>query len=250
MNQIPDKLVIAIDGHSSSGKSTFAKAIAAELGLLYIDSGAMYRAVTWYALQNGSIVQGRVDEKALVEQLDDLDIGFRFNKESNRHETILNGMNIEDQIRQITVSQYVSPVSKIGKVREKLVSLQRSYAKNSGVVMDGRDIGTVVFPAADIKIFLVSDVDIRAERRFRELESKGQSVPLSEVRENIADRDHQDSTRDISPLRKAEDAVELDNSNMTVDGQMVWFRELLGKKYSLPGNTGKEDHEKETGDNH
>jgi len=234
MNQIPDKLVIAVDGHSSSGKSTFAKAIASELGLLYIDSGAMYRAVTWYALRHGSIADGRINEKELVEQLDGMDIGFRFDRETNKYVTILNGENIEDWIRQINVSQHVSPVSKIREVREKLVSLQRSYARDSGVVMDGRDIGTVVFPNADIKIFLIADVNVRAERRYRELESKGQPVPLREVKENITDRDHQDSTRDISPLRKAKDAVELNNSNMTVEGQMVWFRELLKKKYPLP----------------
>lgn len=231
MMLIPDKLVIAIDGHSSSGKSTFAKAIASELNLIYIDSGAMYRAVTWYAMQNGSISEGQIDEQALVNELGKINISFRFNPEKNRHETMLNGINIEDQIRQIGVSQYVSPVSKIGKVREKLVNLQRSYAEHSGVVMDGRDIGTVVFPGADIKIFLVSDVNIRAGRRYRELAEKGQEILLSEVKENINDRDHQDSTRDISPLRKADDAVELDNSHMTVEEQMEWFRELLKNKY-------------------
>jgi cytidylate kinase len=243
MNQIPDKLVIAIDGHSSSGKSTFAKAIASELGLLYIDSGAMYRAVTWYGLQNGSITDSLIDEKALVEQLDAMNIEFIYNRKSKRHETILNGINIEDQIRQIYVSQYVSPVSKIGMVREKLVSLQRSYAKNTGVVMDGRDIGTVVFPEADIKIFLVSNVNIRAERRFKELDSKGQTVPFDEVKANITDRDHQDSTRELSPLKKAEDAMELDNSNLTVAQQMTWFRELLKQKYPVAAYEKKHNNE-------
>jgi cytidylate kinase len=183
-------------------------------------------------MQNGSISEGQIDERALVNELGKINISFRFNPEKNRHETLLNGINIEDQIRQIGVSQYVSPVSKIGQVREKLVNLQRSYAEHSGVVMDGRDIGTVVFPGADIKIFLVSDVNIRAERRYRELAGKGQEVLLREVKENITDRDHQDSTRDISPLRKADDAVELDNSHMTVEEQMEWFRELLKNKYN------------------
>jgi cytidylate kinase len=233
MKKIPPRLVIAIDGHSSSGKSTFAKAIAAELGLVYIDSGAMYRAVTLYGMQNGHIRNGRIDGEGLVKELHKINISFRFNKEKNRHETILNGINIEDQIRGIDVSQYVSPVSKIAKVREKLVSLQRSYAENAGVVMDGRDIGTVVFPDADIKIFLISDVNIRAERRHKEMEGNGQAVPLIEVKENIATRDHQDSTREISPLRKADDAVELDNSHMTVDEQMKWFKELLKKRNLL-----------------
>ena len=243
MNQIPDKLVIAIDAHSSSGKSTFAKAIASELGLLYIDSGAMYRSVTWYGLQNGSITDSLIDEKALVEQLDAMNIEFIYNRKSKRHETILNGINIEDQIRQIYVSQYVSPVSKIGMVREKLVSLQRSYAKNTGVVMDGRDIGTVVFPEADIKIFLVSNVNIRAERRFKELDSKGQTVPFDEVKANITDRDHQDSTRELSPLKKVEDAMELDNSNLTVAQQMTWFRELLKQKYPVAAYEKKHNNE-------
>jgi cytidylate kinase len=223
-------MIIAIDGHSSSGKSTFAKAIATEMNLTYIDSGAMYRAVTLFALQNGLIKDGVINEKALVENLEKVRIDFRYNSKAKRHETCLNDVNIEDKIRMIEVSNYVSPVSKLREVREKLVELQRSYAHRSGVVMDGRDIGTVVFPEADIKIFLVSDVSIRAERRHRELAEKGLDHDIEEVRSNIMDRDHQDSTREISPLKKPDDALVLDNSNMTVDQQMDWFREVLRKK--------------------
>jgi cytidylate kinase len=223
-------MIIAIDGHSSSGKSTFAKAIAAEMNLTYIDSGAMYRAVTLFALQNGLIKNGRINEKALAEALGEIRIDFRFNSQTKRHETCLNDVNIEDKIRMIEVSNYVSPVSKLREVREKLVDLQRSYARASGVVMDGRDIGTVVFPDADIKIFLVSDVTVRAERRHRELAEKGLDHAIEEVMDNIMDRDHQDSTREISPLKKPDDALVLDNSNMTVDQQMDWFREVLKGK--------------------
>ncbi len=223
-------MVIAIDGHSSSGKSTFAKAIAAEMNLTYIDSGAMYRAVTLFALQNGLITDGIINREGLIEALDEIHIDFQYSQERKRHETILNNINIEDKIRMIDVSSFVSPVSKLREVREKLVELQRSYASNSGVVMDGRDIGTVVFPDADIKIFLVSDVNIRAERRHKELGEKGMAHAIEEVKDNIMDRDHQDSTRKISPLKKADDAIVLDNSNMTVAQQMEWFRELLKKK--------------------
>ena len=228
---IPEKLIIAIDGRSSSGKSTFAKKIAAELNLTYIDSGAMYRAVTYYALENGMIEDQKVDEKSIISELDNLNIEFKYNREKGRNETIMNGDSIEDRIRQIDVSQYVSPVSKIGEVRKKLVALQRGCAQNSGVVMDGRDIGTVVFPDADIKIFLVSDVTIRAERRHKEMDEKGQLVSFKDVKDNLQDRDHQDSTRQNSPLRKSDDAIELDNSRMTVEDQMTWFRDLLAKKY-------------------
>ena len=223
-------MIIAIDGHSSSGKSTFAKAIAAEMNLTYIDSGAMYRAVTLFALQNGLIKNGVIDDKALVAALDKIRIDFRYNSRTKRHETCLNDVNIEEKIRMIEVSNYVSPVSKLREVREKLVELQRDYGRRSGVVMDGRDIGTVVFPDADIKIFLISDVTVRAERRYRELAEKGLDHSIEEVRDNIMDRDHQDSTRAISPLKKPDDALVLDNSNMTVDQQMEWFREVLRGK--------------------
>jgi len=223
-------MIIAIDGHSSSGKSTFAKAIATEMNLTYIDSGAMYRSVTLFGLQNGLITGGVINQEGLTDALDDIHIGFQYSQERKRHETYLNDINIEDKIRSIDVSNLVSPVSKFREVREKLVELQRTYASTSGVVMDGRDIGTVVFPDADIKIFLVSDVNIRAARRHKELDEKGMAHAIQEVKDNIMDRDHQDSTREISPLRMADDAIVLDNTHITVEQQMEWFRELLKNK--------------------
>ncbi len=230
MKKSKQELVIAIDGHSSGGKSSFAKAIARELGIAYVDSGAMYRAVTLYAMENKLIREGKIDERELVRQLDRISIEIIYNQEKARHETWMNGRNIEDDIRAVTVSGFVSPVSKIREVREALVGLQREMAQNKGVVMDGRDIGTVVFPDADIKIYLTAKPDIRAQRRYDELKEKGMEASYEEILENIMDRDHQDSTRDISPLKKADDAIELDNSSMTPEEQMVWFKALLDKK--------------------
>ncbi len=230
MNKANQDLVIAIDGHSSGGKSTYAKAIAKELGITYVDSGAMYRAVTLYAMENNLIRDGHIDEPALVGQLDQIRIKIKFNPEEVRYETWMNGRNIENEIRTVAVSNYVSPVSKIREVREAMVSLQRDMARDRGVVMDGRDIGTVVFPDADIKIYLTAKPEIRAQRRFDELMEKGMEASYDQVHGNIMDRDHQDSTRDISPLKKAEDAIELDNSSMTLEQQMAWFKELLEKK--------------------
>ena len=224
-------MVIAIDGHSSGGKSSYAKTIAKELGITYVDSGAMYRAVTLYAMENNLIRDGIIDEQEIVRQLDSISIEIIFNPEKARYETWMNGKNIEDDIRTVTVSSYVSPVSKIREIRETLVDLQREMARDKGVVMDGRDIGTVVFPDADIKIYLTAKPEIRAQRRYDELKEKGMDASYDEIHENIMDRDHQDSTRDISPLKKAEDAIELDNSSMTPDEQMVWFMDLLEKKF-------------------
>jgi CMP/dCMP kinase len=231
MKKSKQDLVIAIDGHSSGGKSSYAKAIAKELGITYVDSGAMYRAVTLYAMENNLIRNGIIDEPELVRQLDGIRIKIIFNPEGDRYETWMNGKNIEDDIRRVSVSGYVSPVSKIREVREKLVGLQREMARDKGVVMDGRDIGTVVFPEADIKIYLTAEPEIRAQRRYDELKGKGMEASYREIYENIMDRDHQDSTREISPLKKAEDAIELDNSHMTPEEQMAWFRELLKKKF-------------------
>lgn len=227
----PENIIIAIDGHSSSGKSTFAKAIAREYGLTYIDSGAMYRAVTLFCIQNGLIKNNEIDEQRLKEAIPNIRISFKTNPGNGENETFLNDVNVEKEIRGFEVSGMVSPVSKIGFVRESMVALQRKLSENKGVVMDGRDIGTVVFPDADIKIFLSANHEIRAKRRHDELKEKGMEVNFEEVRHNISDRDHQDSTRDHSPLVKAGDAIELDNSEMTVKEQMVWFRELLKQKY-------------------
>jgi cytidylate kinase len=220
-------LVIAIDGHSSGGKSSFAKAIAEKLGLTYVDSGAMYRAVALYALEHRLIEAGKIKEDELIRRLDEIVIGIRYNEERERHETWLNGRNIEDEIRGVEVSRWASTVSAIPEVRVAMVSLQRKISENRGVVMDGRDIGTVVFPDADIKIFLTAGPEIRAERRYREMIEKGQPATYEEVLENINLRDHQDSTRSASPLKRAEDAVDLDNSRMTLEDQMEWFEELL-----------------------
>jgi cytidylate kinase len=231
MKKSKKDLVIAIDGHSSGGKSSYAKAIAKELGITYVDSGAMYRAVTLYAMENNLIRNGIIDGPELVGQLDGIRIEIIFNPEVDRYETWMNGKNIENDIRTVAVSGFVSPVSMIREVRETLVGLQREMARDKGVVMDGRDIGTVVFPDADIKIYLTAKPEIRAQRRYDELRGKGMKAGYREIYENIMDRDHQDSTREISPLKKAEDAIELDNSSMTPEEQMDWFRDLLKKKF-------------------
>ena len=228
----PEQIVIAIDGHSSSGKSTFAKAIAREYGLTYIDSGAMYRAVTLYCLQNGLIKDGKINEQALANSMGDIRIAFKSNPQTGENETYLNEVNVESKIRDFEVSNLVSPVSKIGFVRHSMVALQRKMSENKGVVMDGRDIGSVVFPNADIKIFLSANHNIRAKRRHDELLEKGMDIKIEDVHHNIYDRDHQDSTRDHSPLIKSDDAIELDNTDMTVEEQMVWFMELLKQKYN------------------
>ncbi len=222
-------MIIAVDGYSSSGKSTFAKAIAKKLGYLYIDSGAMYRAVTLYSLQNGIIEDHNIDQKKLSRNLDRIKIEFRFNKQTRRNDTYLNGKNVEEGIRGIRVSDHVSDISKIKFVREKMVEFQQEMGKDKGIVMDGRDIGTVVFPDAELKIFMTAGVEIRAERRYKELIEKGLSVSFEQVRENIVKRDRIDENRKESPLRKAEDAIVLDNSHMTPDEQMVWFNSVLIK---------------------
>lgn len=221
------KLVIAIDGYSSCGKSTFAKAIAKELNFIYIDSGAMYRAVTLFALRNGFIDGQHVFESELKQNIDSVDIDFRKNIENGKLETWLNGENIEEEIRDIDVSRNVSLIAKIREVRVKMVEQQRRMSAGQSVVMDGRDIGTVVFPDADIKIFMTADKDIRIKRRLDELKAKGLDVDHEKIKENIEERDRIDTTRKESPLRKASDAILLDNSYMTPQEQMVWFKKIL-----------------------
>ena len=223
------KIVIAIDGFSSCGKSTFAKAIAAKLGYIFIDTGAMYRAVALYALEQGAIVDGVVDEAQVVELLGEVEISFRFNAERGASDIYVNGVYAEDRIRGIEVSNCVSKVSSIGAVREKLVAMQQHMGSERGVVMDGRDIGTVVFPDAELKIFMTADPKVRAERRYKELTAKGDEVTMEEILENVISRDQADMTRAISPLRRAEDALELDNSYMSVEEQMAWFMERYNK---------------------
>jgi cytidylate kinase len=224
------KIIIAIDGHSSCGKSTFAKAIAARLGYIFIDTGAMYRAVTLYALEHGAMPTGIVDEELVEEMLDYINIDFRFNPSRGASDIYVNGDLVESKIRTIEVSNCVSAISSIGAVRQKLVALQQEMGRKRGVVMDGRDIGTVVFPNAELKIYMTADPMVRAERRYKELSAKGDSVTLEEVYENVVSRDKADMTRAISPLRKADDAIVLDNGGMTLEEEMVWFNEVFRQK--------------------
>lgn len=223
------KIIIAIDGFSSCGKSTFAKAIAARLGYIFIDTGAMYRAVTLYAQEQGAIVEGDVNAERVVELLPQINISFRFNTERGASDIYVNGAYAEERIRSIEVSNCVSRVSSIGAVREMLVAMQQQMGRERGVVMDGRDIGTVVFPDAELKIFMTADAKVRAERRYKELTAKGEQVTLEEILENVISRDKADMTREISPLRRADDALELDNSYMSVEEQMAWFMEQYNK---------------------
>ena len=219
------RIIIAIDGHSSCGKSTFAKAIAARLGYIFIDTGAMYRAVTLYAAENGAIVNDIVDEERVEAMLQDINIDFRFNPQRGASDIYVNGDLVEGKIRGIEVSNSVSAVSSIGAVRQKLVAMQQQMGRNGGVVMDGRDIGTVVFPNAELKIYMTADAMVRAERRYKELTAKGDSITIEQIYENVVSRDKADMSRAISPLRKADDAVVLDNSHMSVEEQMSWFDE-------------------------
>ena len=217
------KIIIAVDGFSSCGKSTFAKAIAAKWGYIFIDTGAMYRAVTLYALEHGAIRSGIVDEDKVIASLKDITIDFRFNPERGASDIYVNGDLVEGKIRTIEVSNCVSPVSSIREVREKLVAMQQEMGRKRGVVMDGRDIGTVVFPDAELKLFMTADPHVRALRRYDELRAKGDNVSLEEIEQNVRSRDEADMSRAISPLRQADDAIVLDNSFMTIPEQMVWF---------------------------
>lgn len=218
-----NKIIIAIDGHSSGGKSTFAKALAKRLGYIFIDTGAMYRAVTLYAMQHGIVS----DPQAIVLALRDIHIDFRIDPDTGRSDVYLNDRNVEAEIRRIDVSSQVSGVSSIPEVRAKLVAMQQEMGRQKGIVMDGRDIGTVVFPEAELKLFMTAAPRVRAERRYKELIAKGEDVSLAEIEENIRDRDRQDETRAVSPLRRADDAILLDNSHMTVDQQMEWIMDKL-----------------------
>jgi cytidylate kinase len=217
------KIVIAIDGFSSSGKSTMAKDLAREIGYTYIDTGAMYRAVTLYCLQNNFIQKEGVDIERLRKRINDIKINFILNKETGRPETILNGVNVEKKIRNMEVASWVSPVAAIDFVRHAMVTQQQRMGEEKGIVMDGRDIGTVVFPNAELKLFINASPEIRAKRRVDELTAKGEAVSFEEVLENVKNRDHIDSTRKESPLKQADDAIVLDNSTMTIEEQRVWL---------------------------
>jgi len=225
-----NKIIIAIDGHSSTGKSTLAKQLAKALNYIYIDTGAMYRAVTYYALQNGLIDQNHFDKKQLIQDIDCIDINFVYNPELEFSEVYLNGKNIEQEIRKMKVSNFVSSIATVPEIREKLVAQQRNIGNEKGIVMDGRDIGSVVFPDAELKIFMTASPEVRAKRRYDELIQKGQKVSYDEVLKNVIDRDRIDSTRTASPLIKTADAIEIDNSNLTRDEQLEIVLDLARKK--------------------
>lgn len=227
-------LIIAIDGYSSCGKSTLAKALAARLQLIYVDSGAMYRGITWYFLEN-KIPVPLADELDVLnydysEILQPVEIAFQINRASGRSEIVLNGQNIENQIRNLEVSKWVSHVSAIKEVREKLVTIQQGLGKKGGIVMDGRDIGTTVFPHADFKIFMTAEVGIRAKRRFQELKEKGVNASYNEILKNITERDYEDTNRKVSPLRKAKDAIELNNTHLDENEQLEFVLKKLEQK--------------------
>jgi len=224
------KIIIAIDGFSSCGKSTLAKALARALGYVYIDSGAMYRAVTLFALRNHWFIDGQPDQQAILGGLTHFRVTFAIDPVTGNNTTFLNGENIEEEIRQLRVSEWVSPVSAIGDVRRAMVLLQQEMGRDKGIVMDGRDIGTVVFPEAELKIFMTADPEIRAKRRYLELTAKGTRVSMDEIRQNIANRDHMDQNREESPLRRAHDAILLDNSFLSPEEQLAWALRIARNK--------------------
>jgi len=223
------KITIAIDGYSSCGKSTMAKDLAREVGYIYIDSGAMYRAVTLYCLENQLFTAEGIDTSKLEAAMPNIQISFQLNPDTQRPMTYLNGVNVEDRIRTMEVSSHVSPVAALPFVREALVKLQQEMGKAKGIVMDGRDIGTVVFPDAELKIFVVASAEIRAQRRYDELKAKGQEASYEEILANVKERDYIDQNRAVSPLRQAEDAILLDNSNLTIVEQKQWLAEQFQK---------------------
>ena len=217
------KITIAIDGFSSCGKSTMAKDLAREIGYIYIDSGAMYRAVTLYCIEN-SLVDGKdINTDKLREAMKNIRISFQLNAETGRPDTYLNGVNVESKIRTMEVSSLVSPVATLDFVREAMVAQQQAMGKEKGIVMDGRDIGTTVFPDAELKIFVTASAEVRAQRRYDELKAKGQEASYEEILANVKERDFIDQNREVSPLRKADDAILLDNSNLTIAEQKEWL---------------------------
>lgn len=226
------KIIIAIDGHSACGKSTLAKALAKELKYIYIDSGAMYRAVTLYALNNEWISDDgkEVNRAPLIENLDNINISFNYNRVSGKSDTYMNGINIEDEIRTMPVAKSVSAVSKIKEVRARLVEFQQTLGKNKGIVMDGRDIGTVVFPNAELKLWITANMEVRTARRYKELIEMGGRVSIEEVQKNIEMRDYEDSHRLESPLKRADDAVDIDNSYLSKEETLNEAVKLVNEK--------------------
>ena len=223
------KETIAIDGFSSCGKSTMAKDLAREIGYIYIDSGAMYRAVTLYSMENGIFTAEGIDTEKLKKQINSIRISFQLNPETGRPDTYLNGINVEKKIRTMEVSSRVSPIAALDFVREAMVAQQQEMGKAKGIVMDGRDIGTTVFPDAELKIFVTASPEIRAQRRYDELKAKGEEAGFDEILENVKQRDYIDQNREVSPLRKADDALLLDNSHMTISQQKEWLAEQFEK---------------------
>lgn len=223
------KITIAIDGFSSCGKSTMAKDLAKEIGYIYIDSGAMYRAVTLYSIENGLFIGEEINTAGLEKQMNDIHISFRLNPTTMRPDTYLNGVKVEDKIRTMEVSSKVSPISTLAFVREAMVEQQRKMGEEKGIVMDGRDIGTTVFPNAELKIFVTASPEIRAKRRYEELKAKGADASFDEILENVKNRDYIDQNRKVSPLRKAGDAILLDNSDMTIQEQKEWLMEQFNE---------------------
>lgn len=227
------KIIIAIDGHSSTGKSSFAKQVAARLGYLYVDTGAMYRAVTYYAYTNGFIDnKGKIDEEGLRMTLGANRISFKLGPDG-KSQTWLNNACVEKQIRTLTISNKVSKISALPFVREHVDKILRKMGQDKGVVMDGRDIGTSVFPDAELKIFMTASVEVRAQRRFKEIQEAGGKESFDDVLKNLKERDHLDQTRAVSPLRKADDAILLDNSNMSIPEQFLWLHRILLERFGL-----------------
>ncbi len=224
------KITIAIDGYSSTGKSTVAKQLASHLNYIYVDTGAMYRAVTLYALNNNIISETVFNKEKLINELDNIEITFKYNEKKGFAEVLLNSINVEHQIRTLKVSNFVSPIATVSEVRKKLVSQQQRLGKDKGVVMDGRDIGTVVFPDADLKLFMTASAEERAQRRYKELIERGDAVNYEDIYNNVVERDLIDTTRKDSPLVKAKDAIEIDNSQLTLDGQFHTILQLVKDK--------------------
>ena len=227
MNTNKTSIIIAIDGYSSSGKSSMAKSLAKKIGYRYIDSGAMYRAVTLYAMRNNLISTDFLNKESLIKALPDIVIDFKVN--TDKQHTLLNGEDVENEIRQLAVSNNVSTIATIPEVRHALVTMQQALGNKKGIVMDGRDIGTTVFPDAEMKVFVNASAETRAQRRYLELKEKGQEISYQEILDNVLKRDHMDETRSESPLRKADDAVTLDNSTMSISEQDEWLLNLYNK---------------------
>lgn len=234
------KIIIAIDGFSSCGKSTMAKDLAREIGYIYVDTGAMYRAVTLYALRHGMFNEedsekgssSSIKADELEKAMPDIHITFKLNPSTGRPDTYLNGDNVENDIRGMEVSSHVSPVAALPFVRKAMVAQQQAMGREKGIVMDGRDIGTTVFPNAELKIFVTASAEVRAQRRYDELKGKGQQANFDDILKNVQERDYIDTHREVSPLRKAADAIELDNSNMTIPEQKAWLLEQFHKAIS------------------